>query len=605
MKPLPATVFRSAIENGRLANAANTLLIAALICGFLYFGSEVLIPIALAILFTFLLAPAVKALQRLRLPKSLAVAVIVLIVFSLLGGLSYIIGREVTALAADLPRYETNLRQKIQSIRTLTTANGTFGRAGELLSELGQELEPAQSGTKENPAAAPMPVTVVSTQSGLFAIYAGWFETLLHPLVQSLIMVVFVVFFLLQREDLRNRMIRLAGRSDLLRSTAALNDAAGKLSRLFVAQALVNGSFGIFIGASLWLMGVPNAVLWGVFTATLRFIPYVGGLLSALFPILIAIAVSPDWTLPLMVVVLFALSETTVGQVIEPLAFGHMSGLSPVAVITAAAFWTALWGPVGLVLSTPLTICLVVLGRHVDGLSFLEVLFGSEAPLTPAQIFYQRLLARDRLEAVENIHAQLKDLSMASFIEEVAVPSLLIAEEDRQGKRISSDHLISTAEEFSEILDAVFVADAEIAGSTESYDLLLVPGPGPLNFAATVALSASLSAKGVDHKMLGEAAVSPINHGDNGFENTNLVYLCFLTEPSVERVEYFKRRMKGKFAIEKLQVAYWTSSDADGIVRPQAGLPIESRVEVKTRSDPEAVAGKASKTELTAPATVR
>ena len=604
MKPLPATIFRSTRESSNLANAANTLLVAALICGFLYFGSEVLIPIALAILITFLLAPAVKALQRLRLPKSLAVAIIVLIVFSLLGGLSYVIGREATKLAADLPGYETNLRQKIQSIRTLTAANGTFGRAGELLSELGQELEPPQSGTKDNPAISPMPVTIVSTQTGLFATYAGWLETLLHPLVQSLIMVIFVVFFLIQREDLRNRTIRLAGRGDLLKSTAALNDAAGKLSRLFVAQALVNGSFGVFIGASLWLLGVPSAVLWGVFTATLRFIPYVGALLSAVFPILIAFAVSPDWTLPLMVVALFLVSESIVGQVIEPLAFGHMSGLSPVAVIAAAAFWTAIWGPVGLVLSTPLTICLVILGRHVEGMAFLEVLFGSEAPLTPSQILYQRLLANDRLEAVETIHAQLKDLSMVSFIEEVAIPSLLIAEEDRQGKRISNEHLASMAEEFSEVLDAVFVTDADIPGSTESDELLLVPGPGPLNFAATVALSASLSSSGDDHRMLGETAASPLNSDARSFENAALVCLCFLTEPSPERVEYFKRRMKGKIGADRLVIAFWTSFIADGVVRPQAGVLCEPRIQTATSDARESHVDRPAEIERAASATV-
>ena len=217
-----------------------------------------------------------------------------------------------------------------------------------------------------------------------------------------------MIFILIQRQDLRNRLVRLAGAQDLQRTTAALDDAGQRLSRLFLAQLALNAAFGLVIGAGLWFIGVPSAPLWGMLAMILRFVPYIGAVISAIFPLILAAAVGAGWTMVLWTAALFLIVEPIAGHVIEPLLFGHTTGLSPVAIITSATFWTWLWGPIGLILATPLTICLVVLGRHVDGLKFLDVMLGDQPALTPAELVYQRMLARDPIEAAEQAQLFLR-----------------------------------------------------------------------------------------------------------------------------------------------------------------------------------------------------
>ncbi len=573
MRPLPATFFRETTKDDKVAFAAHVMIIAALACGFLYFGRDVLVPVALAVLFTFLLTPAVKGLQKRRVPKAIAITVVVAAMFVSVGSLGYLVSKQVAALTAELPAYEMNLRAKIKSVRSLSSGNSMFGGAGDMLGRLGAELDAEQQPGKSATVEATKNIAVMTSNPGFLNSYLGIISPLLHPVVQTILVAIFGIFFLFQREDLRDRLIRLAGRGDLLKTTAAMNDAGSKISKLFIMQALVNCSFGLFVGVSLWLMGVPAAALWGVFTALMRFIPYVGSILAAVFPILLAAAISPDWTLPLMVAGLFLVTEPIVGHVIEPLAFGHSAGLSPVAVIAAAAFWTALWGPVGLLLATPLTICLAVIGRHVEGLGFLDVLFGSAPALTPSQTFYQRLLARDRAEASALSERWLVDATMADFLKTIAVPGLMLAENDRTQRRLSTSDLTHLATEFSAVLDGVFVSDADTAGSTEDSTILLLPAPGSINFAATTALSASLSAAGVPHKMLDENASSPLSGDAGQTDKTQALVLVYLVDPPAERVEFMRRRLKGKFGTLPMIVAGWyASSDDDANARAHAGV---------------------------------
>lgn len=574
MRPLPATFFRETTKDDRVAFAANVMIIAALACGFLYFGREVLVPVALAVLFTFLLTPAVKGLQKRRFPKVLAITTVVAVVMMTVGSLGYLVSKQVTALAVDLPTYETNLRAKIKSVRDMSSSgNGMFGGAGDLLGRLGAELEADPQAGKAIASKAPNNIAVMTSDPGFLNSYLGIIEPLLQPAVQTILVVIFCIFFLFQREDLRDRLIRLAGRGDLLKTTAAMDDAGSKISKLFIMQAVVNGSFGLFIGISLWLLGIPAAALWGVFAGLMRFVPYVGSILSAVFPILLAAAISPDWTLPLVVIAIFLVTEPILGHAVEPLVFGHTAGLSPVAVIAAAAFWTALWGPVGLLLATPLTICLAVIGRHVEGLGFLDVLFGSAPALTPAQTFYQRLLARDRTDAGALAEKWLSETSMADFLKTVAVPGLMLAEDDRLQRRLSISDQTDLATEFSAVLDTVFVSDTDIAGSTADRSIMLLPAPGSINFAATTALSASLSAAGVPHMMLDENASSPLTGDAGSIEQTHALVLVYLVDPPAERIEFMRRRLKGKFGTVPMIVAGWfASSDDDAAARPHAGV---------------------------------
>ena len=273
---------------------------------------------------------------------------------------------------------------------------------------------------------------------------------LLHPLATTGIIVIFVIFILLQREDLRNRLIRLAGSHDLQRTTAALDDAASRLSRLFLIQLLVNGSFGVVIGIGLWLIGVPSAILWGILAGVLRFVPYIGAFIAAAFPLALAVAVDPTWSMLLWTVALFVVVEPIVGHVIEPMVYGHSTGLSPVAVVASATFWTALWGPIGLVLATPLTVCLVVLGRHVERLEFLDVMFGDRPALSPPEIFYQRMLAGDPTEASEKAEEFLKERSLSSYYDEVALKGLQLAQADAQRGALDRERMVKIRDAVSE-----------------------------------------------------------------------------------------------------------------------------------------------------------
>src|SRR5579875_3697103 len=280
------------------------------------------------------------------------------------------------------------------------------------------------------PRQTPLPVEIRPAASTPFQIIREIAGPLLQPLATAGIVVVFVIFFLLQREDLRDRFIRLAGAQDLQRTTQGLDDAGRRLSRYLLTQTAINTGVGALVGTGLWLIGVPNPALWGILTMLLRFVPYVGPIIAAAFPAMLAFAVAPGWSMMFWVIGLFLAVELVTGYVIEPWLYGHSTGLSGVAVLVAAAFWTLLWGPVGLLLSTPLTMCLVVLGRHVEHLRFLEVLLGDRPALAPEESFYQRILADDPDEAASQAEAFLKDKPLSVYYDEVAIRGLALAQLD-------------------------------------------------------------------------------------------------------------------------------------------------------------------------------
>ena len=414
--------------------------VTAILIGTLYFGREVFVPIALAILLSFVLAPLVALLQRWHIPRGLSVISVVLLAFLSIFALGGVIATQVAELAGDLPRYQFTMREKIKSLRGTAATSGTLERAADVLQDLGKELNKPKDPTA-SPApplqtsppgqeAKPIPVEVRQPPPTALESIAALISPLLRPLTTTGITAIFVIFILLQREDLRNRFIKLAGSHDLQKTTAALDDAATRLSRLFLIQLALNTAFGIVIGTGLWMIGVPSPVLWGILAAVLRFVPYIGAVISAVFPLTLAAAVDPGWSMLLWTAALFLVVEPVVGHVIEPLLYGHGTGLSPVAVVASATFWTVLWGPVGLVLATPLTICLVVLGRHVERLKFLDVMFGDRPALSPSEMFYQRMLAEDPAEAVDNAEEFLKERPLSIYYDEVALPALKLAQND-------------------------------------------------------------------------------------------------------------------------------------------------------------------------------
>ena len=414
------------------------LLIAALVVTALYFAREVLLPLALAILLSFVLTPPLLFLCRLKVPRILAVGLVVATAFAIIGALGWMMSREATNLAADLPSYQTTLSKKIESFRESTSESGVLKKAGEVLSNLQQQLSapteapPAPSvGTQaKRPDDKPMQVEITSPEPTGWALYQTIFTTLLPPLATAGIVLLLVIFILLQREDLRDRLIRLFGGSDLQRATSTMSDAATRLSHYFLSQVLINFAYGTLIAGALWLIGLPSPIAWGILAMLMRFVPYVGSYIAAALPLLIAAAVDPGWTTFLLVLALFVLGELFMGQVVEPQVFGRGTGVTPIAVIASTIFWTWLWGPLGLLLAMPMTVCLAVLGRHVEGLEFFEVLLSDEPALKPEQRFYQRALTGDAAEATYHAELSLKEQTLASYLDSVALAGLRLAERD-------------------------------------------------------------------------------------------------------------------------------------------------------------------------------
>jgi predicted PurR-regulated permease PerM len=376
----------------------NTLIIVVVVVGALYFARDVFVPLALALLLSFALGPLVMMLRRWRFGRVPSVIAAVVLASLIIFGIGSVIGSQLAGLAENLPQYRYNMVEKIHSLRGAAVGSGILGSVSKMLDDLKKEISrpaepPPAPDRLGGPSASPnqqkpVPVEIrqpAETPAEVIQEVAG---PLLPPLAMTGIVVVFVIFFLLQREDLRDRFIRLAGARDLNRTTRALDDAASRLSRYLLTQCAINACFGVLIGFGLWLIGVQSPLLWGLLAMLLRFVPYVGPVIAASFPAAVAFAVDPGWSTLFWTIGLFLLVEPIMGQVVEPWLYGHSTGLSPVAVVVAAAFWTWLWGPIGLLVSTPLTLCLVVIGRHVERLEFLNIALGNKPALEAEESFY-------------------------------------------------------------------------------------------------------------------------------------------------------------------------------------------------------------------------
>ena len=577
-------------------------LLAALIVAALYFGRDVFVPLALSILLSFVLAPLVRALQNFRVPRAIAVIGVVLLAFSIIFAIGGVIAAQMTQLAGELPRYESNMRAKIQSVRGTAATNNTLERAADVLQDLGKELNKpkeapsaAAVAPKANPVPAqdarPIPVEVRQPPPTALESIAALISPLLHPLMTSGIVIIFVIFTLLQREDLRNRLIKLAGSHDLQKTTVALNDAAQRLSRLFLSQLALNSAFGLVIGTGLWFIGIPSAVLWGILAGILRFVPYIGVFIAIVFPLALAVAVDPGWSLLLWTAALFLIVEPLVGQVIEPLLYGRSTGLSPLAVVLSATFWTALWGPIGLVLATPLTICLVVLGRHVENLQFLDVMFGDRPPLSPPQLFYQRMLAEDPAEALDNAEQFLKEMPLVTYYDEVALKGLKLAQadlnrdaldalhvqrirdsvmelvkelddhEDQQAKKESAQDVEAASAgpvKGSPVGDLPILAKDELAGHWRGENpILCVPGRPGLDEAVASMLAQILSKHGISTRVEGVDAIANANTFRSGKNRIEMVCVSFLNTSSLAQMRFTMRRLRRRLPDVTIVLGSW------------------------------------------------
>jgi predicted PurR-regulated permease PerM len=599
------------------------LLIAAIVITGLYVAREVLLPLALAILLSFVLTPALLFLRRLKVPRVIGVAIVVASTFAVIFALGWLMSQQATQLAEALPRYQHILADKIAALRKSAAASPVFEKAADAIKGLERdltnpELDPKVGTEESSPApvgerAKPILVEIHESSQPSLELYRRIVGTLLPPLATAGIVILFVIFILLQREDLRDRAIRLLGASDMQRATSGMNDAAARLSRYFLRQFLINSAYGVFIAVGLWLIGVPSPIVWGIVAMLMRFVPYVGPFIAAALPLLLAAVVEPGWTTFLLTVALYLVSETLMGQVVEPLVFGHGTGISPIAVIISTVFWAWLWGPLGLLLAMPLTVCLVVLGRHVEGLNFFEVLLGAEPALTPQQSFFQCALTGDSAEATYHAELALKDEPLATYLDDVALKGLQLAERDfargtldeenlkrirttvkeimdnladfaprRWFRKVEQDEKEEDAEEAETGLASLSTMDeadeeplpilgpADLApGWDEEDSVLCIGGRTPLDEAAAAMLAGLLKKSGLKARATDSEAISAGHIVSLDAAKAKLVCLSFLgIGSSSAQVRYLVRRLRRILPSGcTILVGYWADDAAGAPVK--------------------------------------
>jgi predicted PurR-regulated permease PerM len=473
---------------------------------------------------------------------------------------------QVNQLAGDLPRYQTTLSEKAHNLRDALGPTSLLRDASELLKGLGKELENPDLQRRATPPPAlsqsadtkrPVPVEVHQPEPGASETLVAVLKPLIAPFTTSGIVLIFVTFFLFQREDLRNRFIRLAGSGDIERTTAALDDAGRRLGKLFATQLILNAVFGCVIGFGLALIGVPSASLWGLLAMILRYVPYIGALLAAVLPLTLAAAVGSDWTMVIWTAGLFAVVEPLMGQVIEPFIYGHSAGLSPVAIVVAAAFWTWLWGPLGLLMSTPLTLCLVVLARHADRLQFIDIMLGDQPALTPQQVAYQRMLAGDPVEAIEQAKAFLKERTVIEYYDEILVKALRLAQADAEQGRLDDARLENIFKTVSDIVeDLTEHGDRDTGPGGEGQPspdgkivpwvsadfgkpVFCVPGLGRLDDCGVMVVADVLRREGINARAAG--ATTAIEN-----DEAASICVCYLENVSKARLSHAVRKLSRK-----------------------------------------------------------
>jgi predicted PurR-regulated permease PerM len=541
------------------------LLTLVLIVGILYVAKTVVVPLALAVLLTFVLSPVVSAIQRRGPPRIVAVLFCVLCTFGLFWLVGWIVVVEVQHLARELPTHRKEIDAKIASLRG--AGEGPFAEFLQMLREISQGKTQAEAAAE---ARAPKVVVAQPDELSSFEQLIQAVGPVLEPLAQAGLVVILVVFMLVKREDLRNRVIVLLGHGRLAGTTRIFVDSAQRVSRYLLTQLLINAGFGMLFAVGLFFIGVPYAFLWGFLAVLLRFVPYIGSWVAAAFPLLLGFAIGPTWTQPILVLALFVGLELVTANVIEPLLFGHGTGVSPIALLVAAAFWTWIWGALGLVLSTPLTVCLVVLGQHVPRLRFLAVLLGDEPPLEPHVSYYQRLLARDQEEARQVAVEHARNSDPACLYDDVLLPALALARRDRQHAGLTAEDEAFIVKATKELLDHLGLenpadktesngAPASAEKPTENTPILILGCPAhheaeelSLHLLARLLQPVGYRVEVVSTKVLASELAASIER-----ECPALVVIAILPPGGVVQARYLCKRLRKRFANLPLVVGYW------------------------------------------------
>jgi len=517
----------------------------------LHFARDVLIPLALAILLAFLLAPAVRGLERLRLGRLASTLVVVAIGFAAIGAVGWIAATQAVSVASKLPEYRENILAKVRALRH--TPDSSLGKAADAIKELENEAAPAEA-----------PLAVTETPSSPFAALGEWAAPVAKPLGTALAVIVFTILMLLHRENMRDRLISVIGAGRINVTTQAMGEAAARVSRFLFTQLVVNACFGIPFGIALYFIGIPNAMLWGLLATLLRFIPYAGVWIAIAMPALLAVAIDDGWAMLGWTLGVFLVLELAAVNIAEPILYGRSAGLSAMAVILAALFWTWMWGPVGLLLAMPLTVCLTVIGRHVPQLGYLNTLLGVEPVLEPEARFYQRLVALDQEEATELAEKYVEEHGAPAFFGEVAIPALSLAERDRH-----QDQLEPRRERF--LFDTVqgIIEELSVEEVTTS-PACIVPAHDEADRLAGLILARSSGARLVET-----------------VEDCALVCISAVPPHAATHAAYLAKRLRKRLPKAKIIVALWAAAEAN-VERASARLQQAGVDQVVTRL-PEAI----------------
>ena len=557
--------------------------VSAMVVATLYIAQDVLIPITLAVMLSFVLSPLVDGLRRIGLWRGPAVGLSVLLALSAIGLIGTVLGNQAAALSADAPHYVEVIQGKVQRIQLLGNsrlASFTHLISGPRRAPAPVPAAPTPRSGKTEPAAPiagtqqqPVVVELATPQPSAFTVARTVIEPVIGPLETTIIVLIVAIFILMQREDLRDRFIRLFGATDLQRTTVAMDDAGQRLSRYFVSQLAVNACFGVVIGIGLWLIGIPSAALWGVLAGLLRFVPYVGPMLAAVAPMTLAAAVDSGWWTTVYVALLFVTIEPLTGYVVEPLLYGHSTGLSPVSVIVAAVFWTWIWGPVGLILSTPLTLCLVVMGRHVKSLEFFDVLLGDRPALSEVNRFYQRTLANDPDEALDQAEKMLGDRSLVDYYDSVVLPGLKLAVADEARGTISPQRAAEMTQSILAVIGDLeqHVEPKGVGGTTTQPPIqpiangvvACVAGRGPFDDVVSAMLAQLLAQRGVTARTVPHTLASRELIAQLDVSDVRVIAVSYLElEGTPAHLRYLIRRLRQRAPRAVIIVGLWRQGEA-------------------------------------------
>jgi predicted PurR-regulated permease PerM len=569
----------------------------------LYLARDVLIPIAVAVLLTFLVHPVVARLARLGLGRALSVGIVVTMLFASLAAVTWVVTVELTLLSTGIPGYRDNLIAKIAQVRRMGRG-GAIEKAQNAVTDVAKELR-KDNVTPVRPAGTPAPVVVQAESTGNWRL-----PSLIQGLGSAFTVLVLVIFMLIEQVDLRNRLIRLVSRRWLATTTRALDEAGQRVSSYLLMQSIINASFGLGIAVGLLLLGVPYALLWGFLAAVLRFIPYVGVWLAALLMIVFALAAFPTWHQPLLVVGIFVLLEALCTLVLEPLLYVQSTKISQVALLCSVAFWAWLWGPVGLLLATPLTVCLIVFAKHIPGMEFIGILVGEAPPIEPHIAYYQRLLAEDQTEASLIVSEYAKDRSLEAVYDDVVLPALSRARRDRRHQQLSeADERYMWQATRAIVLD--LHAKREVARlATDAESGVALPEPArPVRRIHVLASPVRDEADELGLLMLGhlmDPACWTIELTSPQLLASEVIALVERTRPAAiclgalpasglaARTRYLSKRLRARFPDLRIIVGRWGLREEDGTARRHleaAGASYVATTLVETREHLQTVHG--------------